>query len=135
MTLVPVLIDVLQFCAIYVFVFRMGYSPVEPLDSSIDPGPSLKCPPVLCNLCVCVQDLLQSVESLDSSMTLVPVLMDVLQCCIIYGLMFRMCYSPVESLDSSMTLVSGVTRQDLIPSRQVWGRFRKSSLKEILTPF
>jgi hypothetical protein len=30
-----------------------------------------------------------------------------------------MCFSPVESLDSSVTLVSGVTRQDLIPSRQV----------------
>jgi hypothetical protein len=30
------------------------------------------------SFCVCVQDLLQSVESLDSSMTLVPVLMDAL---------------------------------------------------------
>jgi hypothetical protein len=60
------------------------------------------------------------VEFLDSSMTLVPVVMDVPQFCAIYVFVFRMCYSPVESLDSSMTLVSGVTRQDLIPSRQVW---------------
>jgi hypothetical protein len=45
------------------------------------------------------------VESLDSSMTLVPVLIDVLQFCVIDVFVFRMCYSPVESLDSSMTLV------------------------------
>ncbi len=44
-------------------------------------------------------------ESLDSSMTLVPVLIDVLQFCVIDVFVFRMCYSPVESLDSSMTLV------------------------------
>jgi hypothetical protein len=45
------------------------------------------------------------VQSSDSSMTLVPVSVNVLQFCVIYGFVFRMCYSPVESLDSSMTLV------------------------------
>jgi hypothetical protein len=35
MALVPVLMDILQFFAIYVFVFRMCNSPVESLDSSM----------------------------------------------------------------------------------------------------
>jgi hypothetical protein len=45
------------------------------------------------------------VESLGSSMTSGPVLMDVLQFCVIYVFVLRMCYSPVKSMDSSMTLV------------------------------